>query len=101
MGLRKWKPGLDPYFRTGAFVLAEVDDVIDGVLLEFPENDSLNSINDLLDKVLSELEEAGYEIGNESKKKVENRLKAKVKKEEGLKLELDRGEYKVRWDKEF
>ena len=101
IGLRKWKPGLDPYFRTGAFILAEVDDVIDGILFEFSGKDSLNSINDLLDKVLSELEEAGYKVNSEDEKKVENRLKAKVKKEEGVKLEFDKGEYKIKYGGEF
>ncbi|PRX18485.1 hypothetical protein BX659_1434 [Orenia metallireducens] len=101
VGLRKWKPNLDPYFRTGAFILAEVDDVIDGILLEFPENESLNLIDDLLDKVLSELEEAGYEVNDEDEKKVENRLKAKVKREDGLKLELSKGEYRIKYDGEF
>ncbi|WP_018248945.1 hypothetical protein [Orenia marismortui] len=56
LGLRKWKPGLDPYFKTGAFILAEVNYMIDGILLEFPQNESLNSINHLLDKVLSDLD---------------------------------------------
>jgi hypothetical protein len=92
---------LEPYFRTGAFILAEVDNVIDGILLEVPENDSLNSINDLLDKVLSELEEAGYEIGNENKKKIENRFKAKVQKEEGVRLKLDEDEYKIKYGVNF
>ncbi|PRX24092.1 hypothetical protein BX659_12555 [Orenia metallireducens] len=101
IGLRKWKPGLDPYLRTGTFILAEVDDVIDGILFEFSGKDSLNSINDLLDKVLSELEEAGYKVNSEDEKKVENRLKAKVKKEEGVKLEFDKGEYKIKYGGEF
>ncbi len=62
MGLRKWKVDLDSYFRTGDFILAEVDDVIEGILLEFPENEMLGSIDELLDKVLSELDRVEYKV---------------------------------------
>ncbi|WP_408955824.1 hypothetical protein [Natroniella sp. ANB-PHB2] len=99
--LVKWKPGLDPYFRKGAVILAEVDDAIDGILLEFPENDSLNTINDLVSGVLAQLDEAGYKVDGEDRQKVENRLKAKVRREEGLRLDRDDEEYRIRYSREF
>ncbi len=101
MVLVRWKPGLDPYFRKGAVILAEVDDVIDGILLEFPENKSLMTINDLVSGVLEKLEKAGYKVDDEDRQKVENRLKAKVKREEGLRLERGGGEYRLRYSGEF
>jgi len=100
--LVKIKPGLDDYFRKGTPILAEIDDIIDAILLQFPKNDNLNTINDILDKILSELKQAGYEIDDKSKKKIENRLKAQLKRE-GFKLDLDpkSGEYMIRYDKNF
>ncbi|SJZ97356.1 hypothetical protein [Selenihalanaerobacter shriftii] len=100
--LVKLKPGLDDYFRKGTPILAEIDDIIDAILLEFPNNDKLKTINDILDKLLSELKEVGYELDNESKKKIENRLKAKIKRE-GLRLDIDHksGRYMIRYDKNF
>lgn len=86
--LVKLKPGLDDYFRMGAPILKEIDDLVDAILLEFPNNKALNTIDDLLGKIVSELKEAGYKINKEQKKKIENRLKAKIRRE-GLKLELD------------
>ncbi|TDX53245.1 hypothetical protein [Orenia marismortui] len=47
------------------------------------------------------MEEAGDEVNGEDMKKIENRLKAKVKKEEGVKLEFGDGEYRIRYDREF
>ncbi|SDC16087.1 MULTISPECIES: hypothetical protein [unclassified Candidatus Frackibacter] len=100
--LVKIKPGLDDYFRKGTPILAEIDDIIDAILFQFPKNDNLNTINDILDKILSELKQAGYEIDDKSKKKIENRLKAQLKRE-GFKLDLDpkSGEYMIRYDKNF
>jgi hypothetical protein len=100
--LVKLRPGLDDYFRKGTPILAEIDDLIDGILLEFPNNDSLNTINDILDKLLLELEEAGYKVDKTTKNKIENRLKAQIKRE-GISLNLDpeSGEYNIRYEGEF
>lgn len=86
--LVRLKPGLDDYFRKGTPVLAEIDDLIDAALLELPNNKSLNTINDILDKLLVELKEAGYKLSGEDKNKIENRLKAQLKKE-GLRFKYD------------
>ncbi|WP_459838585.1 hypothetical protein [Halanaerobaculum tunisiense] len=95
--LVKLKPGLDDYFRKGTPILKEIDDLIDAILLEFPNNDTLNTISDILDKIISELKEAGYKIDEEQKKKIENRLKAKIRRE-GIEIELNNetNEYSIR-----
>ncbi len=67
---RKFFPDIDPYFRKGSVILAEVDDIIDGILLEYPDNKYLNSINDIVDGVLKELREAGYEVDQNDEKKI-------------------------------
>ncbi|AGB41229.1 hypothetical protein Halha_1283 [Halobacteroides halobius DSM 5150] len=103
MVLVKLKPGLDDYFRKGTPVLAEIDDIIDAILVTFPSNGALNTINDLLDKIISELKQAGYKINLETKKKIENRLKARLKRENGLSLKFDpeTKEYNIRYKDEF
>ncbi|MDI3548109.1 MAG: hypothetical protein PWR10_1761 [Halanaerobiales bacterium] len=99
--LRKFFPGVDPYFRKGSVILAEVDDILDAILLEYPGNKYLNTVNDVIDKLLIELEEAGYKIDSEDKKKIENRAKAKIKKEEGASLKWEDGKLKLEFNKEF
>ena len=44
--LKHFFPGTDPYLRKGAVILAEVDDIIDGVLLKLPDNKYINTINE-------------------------------------------------------
>lgn len=76
--ITKLKPGIDPYFQKTAPILAEVDDLIDVAVVEFPEVDSLQTVDEIMNKVVSELEEAGYNLDKYDKKKIENRVKAKV-----------------------
>jgi hypothetical protein len=86
--VKKFEPGVDDYLKIGAPVLAEIDDIVDAIVVEFPDNEYLHTANEVLDKVLTELEEAGYNLDAKAKKKIANRVKAKVAKS-GLDLNLD------------
>ena len=97
---RKFFPDIDPYFKKGSIILAEVDDIIDGILLEFPENKYLNTINDIVDKVLKELSEAGYNVDQEDQKKISYHVKGKLK-EEGTSVKWEDGKLKLKFNKEF
>ena len=96
-------PKTNDYFRKGAFVLDEVDDVVDGLLEEFPDNPALNTVNDISDKLLEELEQAGYKVDLEDKKKIENRLKSKAANKDGFSLSYDpvNEETKLEYNKSF
>ena len=91
------------YFEQGVLILAEVDDIIDSILMKFPENDYLNTIDDVLDKLLEELEQAGYQVSDKDVKKMEYRLKSKINQGAGFKLDLDPvgEEYRVKYEGEF
>lgn len=99
--LKHFFPGTDPYLRNGAVILAEVDDIIDGVLLKLPDNKYINTINDIIDQVLKELESAGYKVTDQDKKKLSYHIKGKVKKEEGVDVNWEDGKLKVGYNKEF
>lgn len=98
---RKFFPDIDPYFKKGSVILAEVDDIIDGILLEFPENKYLNSINDIVDKVLKELSEAGYKVDQGGKRKIAYHVKGKLKKEKGASVKWENGKLKFEFNKKF
>lgn len=99
--VKKFFPNVDPYFQKGAFILAEVDNVIDAILLEYPENPALKTVNDVVDKVLNELKQAGYSVDPENEKKIENRVKARIKYEEGAKVKWEDGKLKLEINKPF
>lgn len=80
---RKFKPEVDTYLSVTRPVLEEVDDIIDLAAEEFPENRVIANINRVVDKVIAELEEAGYKIDDADKRKIELRTKAKLNREVG------------------
>jgi len=96
-------PKADEYFQKGAFVLDEVDDVVDGLLEEFPDNPALNTVNDISDKLLEELKQAGYKVDAADKKKIENRIKSKAAGKDGFSLSYDpiNEETKLEYNKEI
>jgi len=99
--LKRFFPVIDPYFHKGAVIIDEVDDVLDAILLEYPDNKTLNTINDIVDKLLSELAEAGYEVGDEGKNKITNHVKGKLKNEKGAQVKWEDGELRLEYSKDF
>ncbi|HKL43419.1 MAG TPA: hypothetical protein VJ962_12635 [Clostridia bacterium] len=99
--LKKFFPVIDPYFHKGAVILHEVDDVLDGILLEYPDNKMLNTVNDVVDKLLSELTEAGYEVNDMDKNKIINHVKGRLKKGEGAIVKWEDGDLKLECSNKF
>ena len=101
--VKKKFPKTDEYFKKGAFVLNEVDDLLDYFLEEYPNNPALNTTNDIVERICLELEQAGYKVKEEDKKKIENRVKGKAAKKDGFSLEYDieTDETALKFDKNF
>ncbi|TDX48323.1 hypothetical protein [Orenia marismortui] len=79
---RKFVPEIDHYLSQATPVLAEIDDIIDVVADNFSEVDILQQVDEISEKIIKELEEAGYQVDDPIKKKVDIRLKARAKKGE-------------------
>jgi hypothetical protein len=99
--LKKFFPIVDPYFYKGAVILDEVDDILDGILLEYPENKLLNTVEDVVEKLLKELSEAGYKVNEKDDKKIENHVKGRLKREEGTQVKWENGKLKLEYDNAF
>jgi len=98
--LKKAFPVVDPYLMKGTVILAEIDDIIDALLIEYPDREYLLTIDEITDKVLKELKEAGYSLDEKEARKVNYHLKGKLKKE-GLKIDWIDGEGIVKYSKMF
>ncbi|AGB42047.1 hypothetical protein Halha_2164 [Halobacteroides halobius DSM 5150] len=93
--LKKYNPQVDSYFQTGSIILAEVDDILDKILLEYPDSPTLNKVDDVIEKLLTELKEAGYQIDQSTKSKIENRVKGQLKRDNKAKVSWRNGEWKL------
>lgn len=80
---RKKYPKIDTYLSKAAPVIEEIDDLIEVAINEFPNNVALKNTDKVLDKVISELKQAGYNVDLATKKKIKNRAKAKISRELG------------------
>jgi len=99
--LKRFFPVVDPYFYKGAIILDEIDDIIDGILLEYPENKLLNTVEDIVEKLLKELSEAGYNVNEKDEKKIENHVKGKLKREEGTQIKWEDGKLRLDYNMKF
>ncbi|MGM0410980.1 MAG: hypothetical protein ACQEQF_09495, partial [Bacillota bacterium] len=98
MALRKIYPEIDPYFMEGKVLLEEIDDIIDAILLEYPKNIYVLTIDEIIDKVIKELNQAGYELKEKEEKKISYHIKGKLKKEP-LEIEWKNGDGLVKYNK--
>jgi hypothetical protein len=99
--LKKFFPVVDPYFYKGAVILDEIDDILDGILLEYPENKLLNTVEDVVEKLLKELSEAGYKVNEKDEKKIENHIKGRLKREEGTQIKWEDGKLRLEYNHNF
>jgi hypothetical protein len=99
--LKRFFPVVDPYFYKGAVILDEVDDILDGILLEYPENKLLNTVEDIVEKLLKELSEAGYKVNEKDEKKIENHVKGKLKREEGTQIKWEDGKLRLDYNMKY
>ena len=98
--LKKAFPAVDPYLMKGTIVLEEIDDIIDALLIEYPDKGSLITIDEITDKIIKELKEAGYSVDRKEKKKINYHLKGKLKKE-GIDINWIDGEGVIQYSKRF
>jgi len=99
--VKKLFPVVDPYFYKGAVILDEVDDILDGILLEYPENKLLNTVEDVVEKLIKELSEAGYKVNEKDEKKIENHIKGRLKREEGTQIKWEDGKLRLEYNHNF
>lgn len=92
--IKKFFPKSKKYLQIIYNILFNANKAIDQILESFPNNPTLNSINDVVDQLLEEFHQAGFKekdgflantIKNKAKKKVIN----KVKKKNGFSVDED------------
>jgi len=104
--LGRWLfPDLDGYLSRAKPVIAEIDDRLAVILLEW-ENHTLKSISEIVAEIRLQLRQAGYVLDEIEEEKIENHIKASLKREadrhEGLSLSRDLNEgIRVEYRREF
>ena len=98
--LPKIWPRSDVYFEKAFLTLQEVDDVTDAILAEYPNLKWINTVDDLIDKVLEILKKR-YNLNEDEIEKAEKRIKSKLKNDEGVSIKWDNGVGKINFKKEF
>ena len=93
-------PKSDKYFQTAYVTLEEVDDITDAILEEYPNIDWINTFDDIVNQVTNVLAKK-YDLDEDEKEKVQQRVKAKMKKDEGISIDWDNGEGKINFKKDF
>ena len=87
--MRRFFPEVDPYLAKAKPVIAEIDDLLDVILLEW-ESSHLETVNDIIGQLRQDLRRAGYQLDQVEEEKVINHAKAKLKREvdkpEGISL---------------
>lgn len=102
---RRFWPQADHYFSVAKPVIAEIDDLIDKILLEW-DNNTLETVNDVIGQVRRDLARAGYKLDDKENAKIENHAKALLKRKsetpEGLSISRDENnELKINYKKDF
>ena len=103
--MRRFFPEIDPYLAKAKPVIAEIDDLLDVILLEW-ESNRLETVNDIIGQLRHDLRRAGYQLDPVEEKKVISHAKAKLKREaekpEGLSLSRNQtGDLQVEFKREF
>ena len=98
--LPKIWPRSDVYFEKAFLTLQEVDDVTDAILAEYPNLEWVNTVDDLIDKVLEILKKR-YDLEDDEIEKAEKRIKSKLKNDEELSIKWENGIGKINFKKEF
>ena len=104
--LGRWVfPDLDGYLSRAKPVIAEIDDRLAVILLEW-ESHTLKSIGEIVAEIRLQLRQAGYVLDEIEEEKIEAHIKASLKREadrqEGLTLSRDLNEgIRVEYRREF
>ena len=102
---RRLFPDLDGYLSRAKPVIAEVDDMLDVLLLEW-ESHTLSTINEIVGEIRSQLRKAGYRLDELEEDKIATHIKASLKREaereQGLSLTRDLNEgLRIEFRREF
>ena len=102
---RRFFPEIDPYLAKAKPVIAEIDDLLDVILLEW-ESSRLETVNDIIGQLRQDLRRAGYQLDPVEEEKVISHAKAKLKREaekpEGLSLSRNQaGDLQVKFKRKF
>lgn len=96
----KFYPQADEYFQTAYVTLDEVDDITDAVIEEYPNLEWINTFDDVVNHVTDVLSKK-YDLNDDEKEKAEKRVKAKLKRDDGISIDWKDGEGKINFKKEF
>lgn len=89
-------PKSDEYFATAYVTLQEVDDFIDMVKAKFPELPHINTVDDVVNELIKQLEKAGYKkITPTGKEKMANRVLGSFSREEGFDVTFNKEDNKL------
>lgn len=102
---RRFFPEIDPYLGKAKPVIAEIDDLLNVILLEW-ESSKLETVNDIIGQLRQDLKRAGYQLDLVEEEKIINHAKAKLKREaekpEGLSLSRNQaGDLQIKFKREF
>ena len=102
---RRFFPEIDPYLAKAKPIIAEIDDLLDVILLEW-ESSKLETVNDIIEQLRQDLRRAGYQLDPVEEEKVINHAKAKLKREaekpEGISLSRNQaGDLQVEFNRKF
>ena len=98
--LPKIWPRSDVYFEKAFLTLQEVDDVTDAILAEYPNLEWINTVDDLINKVLDILKKR-YNLKEDEIERAEKRIKSKLKNDEWVSIKWENGVGKINFKKEF
>ena len=103
--MQKFFPEIDPYLAKAKPVIAEIDDLLDVILLEW-ESSKLETVNDIIGQLRQDLRRAGYKLDPVEEEKIINHAKAKLKREadkpDGLSLSRNQaGGLQIEFNRKF
>lgn len=92
--IKKFFPNMTKYLQIIYNILFNANKAIDEILERFPDSPGLNTINDIVDQLIKEFEQAGFKIkdgalANIIKNKAEKKVVNKVKKKNGFTVDED------------
>jgi hypothetical protein len=100
-----YKQKIDPLFEIVNPVVKLTDTVVDQLLLVFPSNKALNTLNDFIDETIKQIEKLGYNLNDKEKEIVKTEIQAKLKQEidkpNGFQATWEDGEIKFDYNKQF
>ena len=94
-------PKVDLYFHKGLIIAENVDDALEQALVEFPNNPILNTIDDIVDRVIEILHKAGYRVKTSDLPKVETKVIAQINRKEGMSIDWESGKVELNYNKKF